>query len=181
MATLGFSTKWPKHMGGGYTDFVSKIWNGLFDNDIATGFDLADRMFKSFEFDIKCTEAMPLASAVDLYSPKLHTIRHDPKGLWKPGRKIHPVVFNRTKNRFQFAPVLECKSVQKIQIIQCEVLTENKTHKRVGEIFIDNQIIEPWMYKTIAINDGFDGTKHFFQWFNEDFEGKIIHWTTLKY
>ena len=33
----------------------------------------------------------------------------------------------------------------------------------------------------LAINDGFESLKHFFEYFNEDFEGKIIHWTDLKY
>jgi hypothetical protein len=179
MATLGFRTEWPEHMGGGYTQFVDKIWSGLIKNemfsyDVWTKYSVAAERIFGHKF---IENNFPLI----LNTPKLHTIRPDNKGLWKPGRKIHPVIFNRTINRFQFAPVLECKAVQKIQIIQCEVLTENKTYKRVGEIFIDNQIIEPCMYKTIAINDGFDGTKHFFQWFNEDFEGKIIHWTTLKY
>src|SRR5699024_2081987 len=48
--------------------------------------------------------------------PKIHTIRHDEKDRWKPGMKIHPIINNRTKNRFQFAPVVECQSVQKIKI-----------------------------------------------------------------
>jgi len=33
----------------------------------------------------------------------------------------------------------------------------------------------------LAINDGFDSLKDFMHWFNVDFEGKIIHWTKLKY
>src|SRR6056297_2749507 len=117
MATLGFSTKWPQHMGGGDTDFIPKIWNGLLKNTPIIKDDYVFYVFNSFENGMKATDAMPLLGEVYRSIPKLHTIRHDPKGLWKPGRKIHMVVFNRTKDRFQFAPVLECKAVQEIQIV----------------------------------------------------------------
>lgn len=35
--------------------------------------------------------------------------------------------------------------------------------------------------KTLALNDGFESVKQFFQWFNEPFVGKLIHWTDSKY
>lgn len=35
--------------------------------------------------------------------------------------------------------------------------------------------------EVLAKNDGFSGVKEFFEWFSEDFKGKIIHWTDLKY
>ena len=35
--------------------------------------------------------------------------------------------------------------------------------------------------KDLARNDGFDSIQAFFEWFKEDFEGKIIHWTDLRY
>jgi hypothetical protein len=33
----------------------------------------------------------------------------------------------------------------------------------------------------LAQNDGFDTIEEFFEYFNEDFSGKIIHWTNFKY
>lgn len=33
----------------------------------------------------------------------------------------------------------------------------------------------------LAVNDGFPDAISFFQWFDSDFEGQIIHWTDLKY
>jgi hypothetical protein len=97
MATLGFSTKWPKHMGDKRNGFVSKIWKGLIDSDLAT-----EDEFNTY--DIECYKKNFPAGIFPLgikgVIPKLHTIRYDEKDLWKPGRKIHPVVFNRTKNRF---------------------------------------------------------------------------------
>lgn len=37
------------------------------------------------------------------------------------------------------------------------------------------------LIEKIAINDGFDSVDDFFSWFKDDFTGKIIHWTNLKY
>ena len=33
----------------------------------------------------------------------------------------------------------------------------------------------------LAQNDGFETIEEFFAYFNEDFKGKMIHWTDLKY
>ena len=35
--------------------------------------------------------------------------------------------------------------------------------------------------ETLAIADGFDSIEDFFKYFTNDFTGKIIHWTDLKY
>ena len=48
--------------------------------------------------------------------PKKHTIRKDEKDRWKVGNDIHFVINNRTKNRFQFAPITKVKSIQIIKI-----------------------------------------------------------------
>jgi hypothetical protein len=39
----------------------------------------------------------------------------------------------------------------------------------------DEQVLE------LAQNNGFDTVKDFFEYFNKDFKGKIIHWTDFKY
>ena len=87
------------------------------------------------------------------------------------------VVFNRTKNRFQFAPVLECKAVQEIQIVYD--LQEECDYAR--SVYVDGDELYEKEIEKLALNDGFDSIPHFFQWFNDDFKGKIIHWTELKY
>ena len=58
----------------------------------------------------------------------------------------------------------------------------NHFHKDdLVNVYIDNRTIAyPKLYK-LAINDGFDSIEKFFEWFNKDFTGKIIHWTNLKY
>jgi hypothetical protein len=35
--------------------------------------------------------------------------------------------------------------------------------------------------EVIARKDGFDTLEDFLDWFSEDFTGKLIHWTDLKY
>ncbi len=190
MATLGFSTKWPKEMGGGNTNFISKIWHGIeliHGNKFNNQFD---------EFMTNCIkkglfELIPDPGIYSFSIPKLHTIREDPKNLWVPGRKIHMVVFNRTKNRFQFAPVLEVKSVQYFQIIRFNYITnEDSPTVYIGDTKED---VMPFYFddpkasygiddmKKLALNDGFNSIDHFFKWFNSDFTGKIIHWTDLRY
>jgi hypothetical protein len=182
MATLGFSTQWPKRMGGKPTEFVPKIWVGIVKE---LPFSLCD--WDTFEASAykkigdKGLDAFESESMQPL-NPKLHTIRVDEKNLWVPGRKIHMVVFNRTKNRFQFAPVLEVKSVQKITINTEGGIWDEKENKTYPLVWINNNhLMEVKELKQLAVNDGFDSVEHFFQWFNSDFEGKIIHWTNLKY
>ena len=107
MATIGFSVKFP---WGDETHFVPKIWEGIIEYGLFPQWASLPYLLlaegKNLDYIFK----------KEGISPKIHTIREDKADLWKPGRKIHPVVFNRTKNRFQFAPVLECKSVQGIEI-----------------------------------------------------------------
>ncbi len=181
MATLGFSTKWPKHMGGGDTHFVEKIWKGLIDNKIADNDNLVMQRFMAMGNKHKL---LPLANNyhVHKFTPKLHTIRRDEKNLWKPGRKIHPVVFNRTINRFQFAPVLECKAVQNIEI-------KYHNFSYYPHVKVDGSRYDVWekagieFINQLALNDGFDSVEHFLKWFNEDTKPNtvLIHWTDLKY
>jgi hypothetical protein len=173
MATLGFSIKWPKHMGGKETGFIPKIIKGLLDNNL-----MSENTIEQFicNTDIPITHPAipeyPIVPELKLWIPKLHTIRADEKNLWVPGRKIHMVVFNRSKNRFQFAPVLEVKSVQKIEIFYKDEMIFLR---------INDRPIWGGEPERVAKNDGFDSSEHFFKWFNSDFKGKIIHWTDLKY
>ena len=79
----------------------------------------------------------------------------------------------------------KCVSVQKI------VIKHNKKtdFPQIG-VWIDDEIkfsrdgilfngID--FMNRLARNDGFKNYNEFFEWFNTDFEGKIIHWTNLRY
>lgn len=118
--------------------------------------------------------------------PKFHTIRPDPHNRWRPGTKIHFVINNRTKDRFQFAPVIEVKSVQEIEITRHGPLAEipmTMKYHRVGmKVVIDGGLVDGYeMLEFLALNDGFNSVEDFLKYFNYDFSGKIIHWTDLKY
>lgn len=128
--------------------------------------------------------------------PKIHSIRRDAKDRWKVGMAIDFFINARTKRAHLFAPRIQVKSLQKISFSW----KENK----VGHIYdqptdrsciieIDGKFFgDAYFYqgklisqteriKDLAINDGFNTIEEFFLWFKEDFSGKIIHWSNLKY
>lgn len=175
---LPFSTHFKD---GTKTNFIDKIWASLLASGQVDAVDL-------LHFDLKCRENakfLPTSKPYALsFSPKPHTIREDAHDRWHAGRLIHPVVFNRSKNQFQFAPTLVCKSVQKIEI------KHRWDYGKIQEVFIDGYLfasIEPSLHRNeqklnqMAKNDGFSSFEDFFAWFDHDFTGKIIHWTDLKY
>lgn len=172
--TTGFTTHWPKSMGQEYAGkpnhFVEKTLQSVYRN-------YGEELNK---FTSPAVEILGYEEKSDFFNnildsePKLHTFRADPKDRWKVGMKIHPVINNRTKNRFQFAPVLEVKGIQKIEILHA--LGKSSAFVKIDEKVLHNSEIE-----TLAVNDGFDSVEQFFAWFNKDFTGKIIHWTDLKY
>jgi len=108
--------------------------------------------------------------------PKLHTIRFDIKDRWKQGNKIHAVYNNRSKSQYQITPVFLCKGVQKIKITYTAF-----EDMKWPLILIDGVPIRAKKIEMLAINDGFDSAADFLAWFNTDFEGKIIHFTDLRY
>lgn len=106
---------------------------------------------------------------------KIHTIRQDKPNRWKPGMLIHFAKGVRTKNYINFQ-MGQCFSMQKIEIKYFQHgLGENVT------VSIDGRKLQQSEVETLARNDGFDSFVDFFNWFNQDFEGKIIHWTDFKY
>ncbi len=158
---LPFSTQFPD---GTPTNFVGKIWQSVFDY----GLNYEYRIHRKLWLD--CVEkGLILTQGI---RAKIHTIREDKHNRWKPGMKIHPVVFNRSKNQFQFAPTLKCVSVQSLNI---------HYHSDGYEIIIDDKILTARDIEMLSINDGFSGVEDFENWFSSDFSGKIIHWTDFKY
>lgn len=168
--TLSFSTKWPKSMGelaGQPNYFVEKIWAVHLNksSDLNSSF----AVYKTKNFKMFGTKWIYPRD----FHPKLHTIREDKNNRWKAGMDIHFVINNRTKDRFQFAPVVKCVSVQEIEIFAFSI--------GIPVININGRMIDYEEMKQLAINDGFPSVEAFFDYFNTDFKGKIIHWTDLKY
>lgn len=165
--------------------FIEKIWLGL-ESLIAHGdYDYVPESISTWEYYLSKYVAQFGISWDEFYSepnPKLHTIREDKSNRWKAGMDIHMVINNRTPNRFQFAPVIKCKSVQTIEIKYIHVPFLKGTYLMKGvHVFIDSVKINNADMLKLAINDGFDSVEDFFAYFNKDFTGKIIHWTDLKY
>jgi hypothetical protein len=121
---------------------------------------------------------------------KIHTIREDKHGKWKSGNWINFATGVRTPyyDQFKFGV---CFNVQDISIFwgnqeprKPAVFLSNINKLPVDEIlnifFISGECGKDQM-EQLAKNDGFDSVDDFFEWFNTDFEGKIIHWTDFKY
>ena len=118
----------------------------------------------------------PQFKAPILKKKKKHTIRKDKNDRWKPGMKIHFATGVRTRLYHQFKEDV-CRSTQKIRILYDNIPPMGN----VATITIDDRAITIYELRTLAVNDGFEDVSEFLNWFDEDFEGKIIHWTDLRY
>ena len=116
---------------------------------------------------------------------KKHTIRKDKHERWSAGKLMHMATGVRTKDYRQFDELV-CTDVQKISIVY------NKIHSKVqilidgkyyGSAFFDKDTLVYFTksIETLARNDGFESVDDFFKWFDKDFNGRIIHWTNLRY
>ena len=167
---LSFKTKFSN---GEPTCFIEKIWVSLsFGVDVKADYAEAYRKKIHENWD---ELRLPPFGLTRYLRPKLHTIREDKHNRWHAGVKIHFNVFNRTKNMFRFAPVIPCVSTQKIEII--------RTSDYLNEIIckVDGRILTELETQKLAWNDGFANLIAFWLYFSQGFEGKIIHWTDLKY
>ena len=114
--------------------------------------------------------------------PKLHTIREDKTDRWHAGTKIDFFINVRKKDMFRFAPVMPVVSTQKVEILYKGLFKAVIIDNDLFYTDCDNNLGEgKKRMLELAQNDGFDSMEDFFEYFNEDFKGKIIHWTDLKY
>lgn len=179
-----FSTHWPKtmpaHLAGKPTQFVEKITNSL---SRTLGSELNEYLNVGVDY-LNYSRTDEFVNSVVYVKAKLHTIRADEKERWKPGRDIHFVINNRSKNQYQFAPVIKCVSVQTIEIKEMDMTVYDCIKLKDGRVFtvrVDGKYLPMYRITELAKNDGFDSVEDFFAWFNTDFHGKLIHWTNLKY
>ena len=173
---LSFSTKFKD---GTSTYFCDKILKGL------RKYKYFDRLRYWLFLDILYAFDTRLISITTHHS-KIHTIREDKKDRWKAGNDIHFIINPRSKTRFQFAPVLKCKSVQKIEILHygnlIELIIDESTIFNIRKNHQNNKVYNyDHNVQDLAHNDGFETVQDFFDYFNKDFKGKIIHWTDFKY
>lgn len=176
--TLAFSTYWkkdmPEQLAGKPTYFIEKIWASIVGKNninISHYEEYLIKHKKLFNCDFGYEDLFIYA--------KYHTIRKDSNNRWKEGNNIHFVINNRTKDRFQFAPVIPCITTQRIDINYSAL--SGLFPKFRPFVHIDDRVLDDNEIEQLAINDGFDSVDDFFCYFNTDFSGKIIHWTDLKY
>lgn len=189
---LSFKTK----INGKPTYFPEKIITGLFRNKIISK-DKAIELFypkdlmKLIPFEYHGIKSDVAVSQIKFdntiyHLSKIHTIRKDEKNRWKAETMIDFFINARQKDMFRFAPKIPVVSVQKIEIVYSEFQENGKLFK-LPAVWIDGKLHYDFIgslkenMKSIAINDGFENIEDFFAYFNEDFEGKIIHWTDFKY
>ena len=120
--------------------------------------------------------------------PKIHTLRK-PSKRKKAGSKLHPTIDARKPETFQFCPVLELISKQKLEI----EWTRDANNRPMALVRVDNGLFGWARYsgslmtfcspsiKEMALNDGFPNADAFFGWFDEDGEYEILHWTDKEY
>ena len=116
---------------------------------------------------------------------KIHTIRE--KGdRWKIKNHIHFATGVRTKNYECFHEGV-CQGLQDITINWDDFDTEKEYKYNVGvwlvgpKISIDGRILSEKEVHELSINDGFNDLFEFFEFFVENFKGKLIHWTDKRY
>lgn len=162
---LFFQQTWPKHIGkwvGKPTYFVEKIWERL-QHEIKSEED-----FNHWFGEVDSAghyDALPFK-----VNPKLHTIRSGNR--WKVGDKIHMKIWTRRpyhSKTFQFAPVLEVRRVQDIEVWR-------SPNYMMSAVLVDGRHLTMREIRQLATNDGFDSVEQFFTYFNKPFEGQIISW-----
>jgi hypothetical protein len=159
------------HPDGSPTYFIEKIWSGFANEFISyKNLYLSIELFQDkFPYDYNWYPIF-LESI-----PKIHTLREDKKDRWQPGKKIDFVQWlgrPRFSKVYKFTPVIPCVSTQQVEI---------KHNKGGFNIYVDGRILNPKELLQFANNDGFENLTIFKTWFKDDFKGKVIHWTNLKY
>ena len=111
-----------------------------------------------------------------LNGTKIHTIRADKNNRWHFGKLIQFATGVRTKNYHRFKEGV-CFGTQKIEIQYDYIQPMGHT----VSVKIDDRYLTLDEIDLLAKNDGFECKSEFFEWFDKDFTGKIIHWTKFRY
>lgn len=180
---LPFLPTYPKSAGnlaGMDTHFVEKIWAGIpsdrlndfFLNKYGCSFfdrEAISKLFADHNIFISWGKYNLLK---ENNLPKTQTIRRDRKQLWKP-RKHITFTCSSPDTSFQFAPILQCKQLHKIEV--CWLDPDGFTLV-TPVVYIDDVWVTGTDLISLTSKDGFDSLSHFYSWFSEDYSGKIISW-----
>jgi len=174
--------KYQREINGKQTHFPEKIIRSLHISEPK----------KMTHYDLLC-EVIPENEQLNIHefqelNPKLHTIRKDDKERWEVGTPIHSKIWEGKpyhSPQYQFIPIVPVKAIQKIEIIEM-IMTQTdycyqKKDSTIFKVQIDGITLSENEIRQLAINDGFDDSEAFFDYFKDGFKGVIIHWTDLKY
>lgn len=162
-------------------DFLAtSIWQKISSINPGVIFEKNNEFDEFMIIGFKKRFVSPILSGV-----KKHTIREDKFNRWSAGKKMNMATEIRTKNYNQFAEK-QCTGTQKIQIRYYD-------RDKFVRISVDDHFLgfvnfegadiscSTSKIEDLAKNDGFENIREFFEWFNTDFDGKIIHWTDIRY
>lgn len=119
---------------------------------------------------------------------KKHTIRADKSNRWEVGNSIQFWRGNPRNTRGKIKPrqfgIGKCSEIKKIQIIHSQNFsTLLIDDKEIETLWVDNSSFRVYSTETdcpvfyqLAKDDGFNSISEFLEWFNTDFEGKLIYW-----
>lgn len=153
--------------------FLEKIWKGLLQ-----GTGQLEESYLNYQsrYLEKFGQFWEGDTFGEFLEPKIHTIRRDQDNEWRAGMDIQLVINLNTPDEFQFAPLLKCQSVQRIQIDYSNLISD-----KGPSVFIDYELLDRATLARMVMNDGFPTIDDFFLYFNEEFTGNLIHWTPLIY
>lgn len=150
--------------------FIEKIWKGLTNLSAHLESDYYQYLQRYIE---KFNHSWDGDEYTEFLEPKIHTIRKDAGNLWASGMEIAMVTDKDRPEEFQFAPTLSCQGIQKMTIV--------KEGSRPVQVRVNERLLgEPELHQ-LAVNDGFQNAEDLCSYFNNSFEGKLIHWTSFKY
>lgn len=173
-----------KYINGKPTNFIEKIWQSCLTDGVELN---ANDLKDSLKRDMHIIGDYIVGS----YPAKRHTIREDKNNRWIAGMLIHFKQWAarpyHSENK-SFAPVVKVSQVETIEIKYHHDKEVTKasvylSHVKIGEaIWVNCQLKNSsFTLEKLIQNDGFDTVNEFFEYFDKDFSGKIIHWTDLDY
>lgn len=122
----------------------------------------------------------PRFHAKILDGTKKHTIRDDVFNRWHAGMKMHQSSGVRTK-QYKLLRLDTCTGTQRIEIIYRSNAVFIKIDEKHFYNSLDTHYNNILRIVELSQNDGFDSVEDFFNWFNKNYTGKLIHWTDLRY
>ncbi|MBC8985185.1 hypothetical protein H9X96_05290 [Pedobacter sp. N36a] len=150
--------------------FIEKIWKGLTNLSVHMESDYYWYLQRHLE---KFNRTWDGDQYTEFLEPKIHTIRKDAYDVWRPGMEIVMVTDKDGPEEFQFAPLLTCQHIQIVEM--------RKEENSAPQLRIDDQLFSAEALHQFAVNDGFQDAAALFSYFDDSFEGKLIHWTAFKY